>query len=315
MSNYFSQLNIFSQCKKYNIPLRQCPQFLFVIMGFGIMLFSITFYTIGERHVTDPRMVAIAVLLVSIFLMIIAFTITHSFENLAEANRIKAEFVNIVSHQLRAPLTNLKWAIQSLSSEKFSQALSDYSTEYFDAIKENGARMEKLIDDLLIITRLKEKGVRDKKSSFSLAALTQEVVSEHKSFIKASNLNIDLKTPDDLLDVFASRFLVKIVIENLVGNAIRYSKGGDKIFIELEASTKKVKFKIRDQGIGISKKDQKYIFQKFFRAQNAVKRKVYGTGLGLFIVKLILDGIKGKVWFVSKEKEGSAFYFTLPTRQ
>ena len=313
MDNKFFQFNIFARCKEYNVPLRQCPQFLFVVMGFVIMISSIVFYLMGERYISDPRIVAFVVLAVAMTLLIIAFIITHSFEDLAEANRMKTEFVNIVSHQLRAPLTNLRWATQFLLSEEFKPSNEKENLEYFDIIKENGSRMEGLIDDLLTITRLKEGRLDNKRTKFSLSELTKEVISEYKTFINASNLTVELKPAKDLKNVSASYPLTKIVLENLIGNAINYSKGGGKIFIELKELTKKVEFQIKDNGIGIPMEDRKRIFQKFFRCRNAVKTEVYGTGLGLFIVKLILDGMAGKVWFDSKEDKGSTFYFTLPT--
>lgn len=313
MAEKFFQLNIFTQCKKYHVPLWRCPQFLFVAMGFVIIISSVAFYVIGERYVAEPKAVALVVLLMATTLLVIAFVITRSFEDLAEANRMKAEFVNIVSHQLRTPLTNLRWAIQSLLSEGITIASKDQGIDYFDIIKENGARMERLIDDLLTITRLRDGKMESKKTKFSLQSLTAEVISENKPLVNASDIQIELRSPKRLPDVFASYPLTKIVIENLVGNAINYSKGGGKIFIELKAPAKRVRFQVKDQGIGISNEDQKYIFEKFFRARNAIKEEVYGTGLGLFIVKLILDGMKGKVGFTSKEGKGTTFYFTLPT--
>jgi len=317
MDDNFFQCNIFAQCKKYQVPLRQCPQFLFVVMGIIIIIASISFYVIGERYVSDPRIVALVVMMVSTILLVIAFTITRSFEDLAEANRMKAEFVNIVSHQLRAPLTNLRWATQFLLSEEFSAVAKTLSTgkesEYFDIIKENSARMEQLIDDLLTITRLKEGRTDSKKTKFSLVGVAKGVVDEYKAFMAASNISVDLKEGKNTPLVFASYPLIKIVVENLLGNAINYSKGGGKIAIEIESLPKKVQFKIKDQGIGIPVEDQKYIFEKFFRAKNAVKAEVYGTGLGLFIVKMILDTMKGRVWFKSQQDKGTTFYFTLPT--
>ncbi|MBU1046028.1 HAMP domain-containing histidine kinase [Patescibacteria group bacterium] len=318
MDNKFFQLNIFAQCKKYQVPLWQCPQFLFVVMGIIIIIASVSFYAIGERYVSDPRIVALVVMLVSIVLLVIAFTITRSFEDLAEANRMKAEFVNIVSHQLRAPLTNLRWATQFLLSEEFSAVAKTLATgkesEYFDIIRENSSRMEQLIDDLLTITRLKEDKVDSKKTKFSLAGLAKGVMEEYRALISASNLSIALKEEENTPLVFSSYPLIKIVIENLLGNAINYSKGGGKITIEIKALPKKVQFKIIDEGIGIPADDQKYIFEKFFRAKNAVQAAVYGTGLGLFIVKLILDEMKGRIWFKSQQDKGTTFYFTLSTR-
>ena len=312
MSKIFSKLNIFAQCKKYKIPLWQCPQFLFVIMGMVIMVASIAFYAIGERYVADPRIVALAVLLVTLILMLIAFVITQSFENLAEANRMKSEFVNIVSHQLRGPLTNLRWATQFLLSDDFNVSDGKDHVEYFNIIKENSARMEGLIDDLLTITRLKENRANGKKMKFALLDLIKEVLSDNKQIIKASNFSIEMKAPENLPKVFVSYPLAKIAIENLVGNALRYSPNKGKIFITLKALPKKIVFQIKDQGIGIPVKEQKHIFQKFFRARNAAKAEISGTGLGLFIVKMIVEGMNGKVWFTSKEDKGSTFYLSMP---
>lgn len=309
-----TQLDVFHQCRRYNIPLWQCPQFLFVIMGVVIMISSVIFYAIGERYITDPRAVALIVLMVTMIFLVIAFIITHSFEKLAEANRMKSEFINIVSHQLRAPLTNLRWATQFLTSKEFITSKEEEKTEYFDIIKENSARMENLIDDLLTITRLKEEKIDKKRMKFALPDLVKEVISEFKIFADASNVKIETDFPENLPGVFASYPLVKIVVENLVGNAINYSQGNKKIFIKLKALSQKIEFQIKDQGIGIPYEDQKYIFQKFFRAKNAVRAEVYGTGLGLFITKLILDGMGGKIWFSSGQNQGTTFCFILPIK-
>jgi len=306
-----SQFNIFAQCRKYKIPLWQCPQFLFTVMGLFIMISSIVFYAIGERYIFDPRMVALVVILVAIILLIIAFIITHSFENLAEANRMKTEFVNIVSHQLRAPLTNLRWATQFLLSKEFQDSDQSEKLDYFDIIKENGNRMEGLIDDLLTITRLKEGKLDSKRSSFALEDLIEEVMNEYKPFFEANNIKVDFSPAKDLPKSFASYPLIRIVLENLIGNAVNYSQGAKKIDIGLKCQKDRIIFTIKDRGMGIPQEDQKYIFEKFFRAKNAVRTEVLGTGLGLFIVKLILDGMNGKIWFSSKVGKGSVFNFSL----
>jgi len=314
MAFNLSQINIFAQCRKYKIPLWQCPQFLFVVMGLFIMVTSIVFYAIGERYIFDPRMVALVVILVAMMLLIIAFIITHSFENLAEANRMKTEFVNIVSHQLRAPLTNLRWATQFLLSKEFQDSDQAEKTDYFDIIKENGNRMEGLIDDLLTITRLKDGKLDSKKASFVLEDLVKEVTNEYNPFLEASNIKVEFFFSENLPNVFASYPLIRIVVENLIGNAINYSEGAKKIEIMLKPRKDKIIFTIKDKGMGIPREDQKYIFEKFFRGKNVVHAEVNGTGLGLFIVKLILDGANGKIWFTSEEGKGSVFNFSLPAK-
>ena len=105
---FIEQFNIPAQCKKYGLPLWQCPHFLFLVMGIIIIVSTLVAYAIGSRYVEDPQVVALIVLLVTAILFTIAVIITRSFERLAEANRMKSEFISIVSHQLRSPLSNLR---------------------------------------------------------------------------------------------------------------------------------------------------------------------------------------------------------------
>lgn len=305
-------LNPFRQCKEYKIPLWECPQFLFTVMGVFIIFSSLILYFLGQHYITDPRLVALIVVMLSIVLLIIAFVITNSFENLAEANRTKAEFINIVSHQLRAPLTNLRWATQFLVSEDFRDSNVEQKEEYFDIINENSSRMVGLIDDLLIISRLNEGKLDTRKSGFVLEDLVNQVLEEYKMFLKANNIEVKFSPSKDLPKVFASHPLTRIVVENLVANAINYSQGAKNIEIEIKPNKGFILFSIKDQGIGIPRNDQKFIFKKFFRGKNANQTEVNGTGLGLFIVKLVLDTMNGKVWFKSKENKGTTFYFSLP---
>jgi signal transduction histidine kinase len=308
----FNNLNPYKQCIKYKIPLWQCPQFLFTIMGVFIIFSSLVIYFLGQQYINDPRLVALMVIMLSVLLLIIAFIITNSFENLAEANRTKTEFVNIVSHQLRAPLTNLRWAAQFLVSKDFQKTRLDQQEEYFDIIKENSSRMVGLIDDLLIISRLDEGKLNTKKSAFFLKNLTQRILEEYKIFLKAHNIKIDFLCKKKLPKIFANYPLTKIVLENLISNAINYSQGAKEIEIKLEQKKGRIFFSIKDEGIGIPKEDQKLIFKKFFRGKNAIQTEIHGTGLGLYIVKLILDTMDGKIWFKSKADKGATFYFSLP---
>src|SRR4030042_4439930 len=114
LKKILAQFNILGQCRQYGGSLWQCPQFLFLIMGLVIIAATLAVYTIGTRYIEDSGIVALVVLLVTVVLFIIAFIITRSFERLAEASRMKSEFVSIVSHQLRSPLSTLLWAIDIL---------------------------------------------------------------------------------------------------------------------------------------------------------------------------------------------------------
>lgn len=305
------QLDIVSQCRKYELSFWQCPQVLFIIMGAVIIITSLASYYFGQHYIYDPRIVALIVLFIAFVLMIIAFAIVRSVEGLAEASRLKSEFINIVSHQMRAPLTNLEWAVDFLK-KKDGVKLDGDKESYYEIIYENGRRMEGLINSLLTVARIKSGKLVLKKKAFSLEKVVHEVASRFLSFAEASNVKIVINSEDNLPLAIGDVEQVKIVVEILVDNAIRYTKGGGEVKINLEKKDRHILFSVVDQGIGIPKKDQKYIFQKFFRSEKAIKSQAQGSGLGLYVAKLIIEKLGGKIGFQSQENKGSTFWFTLP---
>ena len=306
-----SQLNIPAQCRKYGLSLWQCPQFLFLVMGLVITVSTLTAYAIGARYVEDPRMVALIVLLTAAILFIVAVIITNSFERLAEANRMKSEFVSIVSHQLRSPLSNLRWALELLMSGKLGK-IEEKQTEYFKIIKENSNRMTELIKDLLIVSRIETAKLLIKKMEFSLEDLVKELIKEFTPFARASNVEIKFRAKENLPKIFADQSQIRLVIENFLDNAIRYIKGIGVVEIKIESQEKNIYFEIKDTGVGIPKEEQKYIFQKFFRSENVLRYQTQGSGLGLYISKAIIEKSEGEIGFKSQEGIGSTFWFTLP---
>ena len=309
----FSQLNIFAQCKKYGLPLWQCPHFLFLIMGLIIIGSTLAVYLIGSRYVQDPQVIALIVLLVTAILFIIAFIVTRSFERLAEANRMKSEFISVVSHQLRSPLSNLRWIIELLNSGKVD-SVSEKQLEYFKVLKENSDRMRELISDLLIISRIETAKFPLKKKEFSLVELIKELIKGLEPFAKASNVEVKFEPKAGLPKIFADPSQIQLVIENLLDNAIRYIKEKGKVEIKLKRKDGNLYFEIGDTGVGIPKEDQKYIFQKFFRSENILRYQTQGSGLGLYISKAIVERSGGKIGFKSEERKGSTFWFTLPIK-
>ena len=307
------QLNIVSQCKRYGLSLWQCPQFLFVVMGVFIILASVVSYLIGARYIFSPETVIFIVLIVASTLFIIAFVITRSFERLAEASRMKSEFINIVSHQLRSPLTNIKWTFEIMASEEF-KVPAEKQEDYFVNVKENIARMVELIDDLLIVSKIEQGSFSVAKTEVSLKDLIGGLVERYKVFAEASRIKLNFYSEKNVPKILADPSLLKIVTENLIDNAIRYTKGGGAVEIKLIKEKDQVLFAIKDSGVGIPEKEQKYIFQKFFRAENISKERTRGSGLGLYVCKSILNKMKGQIWFKSQLGEGTTFYFKIPIK-
>jgi len=307
------QLNIPAQSRKSGVSLWQYPQFLFLVMGIITIAFILTSYAIGIRYVQEPEMVALITLILSGFLLIITFTITQSFEKLVEANRMKSEFVSIVSHQLRAPLSNLRWAIELLMSGRLGK-IEEPQLDYFRILKDNSNRMGELVKDLLIVSRIEQRILPLHKTEISLNDLIKELISEFEPFVRASNVEIKFEPRENLPKIFTDPSQLKLVVENLLDNAIRYIKEKGKAEIKLKEQDDEIYFEIKDTGVGIPKKDQKYIFQKFFRSANVLRYQTQGTGLGLYITKAIVERMGGKIWFKSEEGKGSTFWFTLPIK-
>ncbi len=313
LKEIFEQFNVPAQCKKYGLPLWQCPHFLFLAMGIIIIGSTLAVYAIGSRYVEDPQVITLIVLLVTAILFTIAVIITRSFERLAEANRMKSEFISVVSHQLRSPLSNLRWVIELLTSGRVN-GVSEKQLEYFKILKENSTRMRELVSDLLIVSRIETAKLPLKKKEIFLEDLVRKIIKELESFAKASNVKIELKAQENLPKVFVDPSQILLVIENLLDNAIRYIKEKGQVEIKLEKREKNLYFEIKDNGVGIPKEDQKYIFQKFFRSENVMRYQTQGSGLGLYITKSIVNRSGGKIGFKSQEGIGSTFWFILPIK-
>jgi signal transduction histidine kinase len=315
LKKFFGQLNIFSICRQYYLPFWQCPHFIFLILSLIIIFSSILTYFLGNRFIQDPLLVALLVLFLVAVLFIFGFILIKGFEKLAEANRLKSEFIGIVSHQLRTPLSNFRWCLELIMSGRISP-VSQKQLEYFQILRENSERMKELIKDLLIISRLEMANLPLRFSNFSFKDLLESLVEEFKPYAKASNLEIEIKINNSQLNnIRSDQEKLKIVVENLLDNAIRYSQKKGKVRILTEKRNGNLYFQIDDEGIGIPREDQKFIFQKFFRAKNAKVIQVQGTGLGLYISKEIIKRLKGKMGFKSQEEKGSTFWFSIPIKK
>lgn len=313
MNNILKDLHIFSQCKKYGISPWQCPQFLFFILGLFI-IFSILFvYFVGNRYIQDPTLMVLIICSITILLFIIEFFIVRSFEKFMELARLKNEFIEIVSHHLRTPLSNLKWALDLLMSGRVGENKNS-QMEYFKILKDNTARMAESISSLFVVSRLETATAPPQKQEFSLEDLIEATIKKMEAKIKSANMEVNFQPKKELSPAIADPTQIKLVIEALLDNAIRYTPQGGKIKIKLERKGKKLYFEIKDTGVGIPKEDQKYVFQKFFRSKNILRLQTQGLGLGLFIAKTIIKNAGGEIGFSSEENKGSTFWFTLPTK-
>lgn len=305
----FEKLNLFRECRDYNLSIWQCPSFVFLIMGIVNIVAMVGTYLIANRFTEQPEFAALIVIGISIFIFLISHSITQGFDKLAQANKMKTEFVSIASHQLRTPLSGMRWSLNLLKGGRCSAA---DSASFIDLIEEGTERMIKLVNDLLDVSRI-EMG----KNTFlprqtNIFVLAQKIINNSQLFAKANNISLQLEALETLPNVFIDPDKISMVIQNLIDNAIKYTKGQGEVKVKLEEEGKFVQVAIKDTGVGIPKSQQKHIFQKFFRSDNIMKHQTVGTGLGLFIAKAVIEQNKGKIWFESEEGKGTTFYFTLP---
>lgn len=281
---------LFKECQQLNLKLFECPSFLFVLMGLITISAIIATYFFAS-HYAGPETVISAVTVISIFILIIGHFVIRSVARIAQAHQIQSEFIAITSHQLRTPLSMIKWAVEA---------------KRFDIIEDANRRMLKLVNDLLNTARIEQGRFELNKEEFNLADLIKATVKEFVILAKASNAEIICQA--EPTKVYADKTKIKMVLENLIQNAIQYNPRAGRILIKLADNI----VSVQDQGAGIPQAQQKYVFQKFFRARNILRHKTQGTGLGLFIAKAIIESHKGKIWFTSQENHGTTFFFSLP---
>jgi signal transduction histidine kinase len=290
------KLHLFRDCREYNLGLWECPGFIFLIIGLVNIAAMVSTYFIANRYTEEPEFVAIIVIIVTAVIFIIGHTITQGFDKLAQANKMKTEFVSIASHQLRTPLSAMRWTLNLLNDSKPANP-AELQASYLALIKESNDRMIRLVNDLLDVSRIE---------------MGKIIIAGFQPLATASNIEITLEANETLPNALVDPEKISLVIQNLIDNALKYTKGKGSINISAQDDGSNVRVAVKDSGVGIPVSQQKHIFQKFFRSDNAMKHQTVGTGLGLFIAKAIVEESNGKIWFESKEGQGTTFYFTLP---
>jgi len=232
-----------------------------------------------------------------------------------DIERMKDEFVGLASHQLRTPLTGIRWFSELLLRNKY-QNLNEEQLNFLEQIKISNQRMIKLVNELLDISHI-ETGQKFeiKKVDFKVNDVLQEVLTENISLIKTKALNIVNKIPDNLL-IFADYVKIRQVLSNLVSNATKYTPETKDVVIGALPDDGKgfTIISVADQGIGIPAPQQSRLFEKFFRADNARIQEPNGTGLGLYIAREIIRAHGGEMWFESEENKGTVFSFSIPIK-
>ena len=227
-----------------------------------------------------------------------------------QIDQAKTEFVSLASHQLRTPLSAVNWYAEMLIAGDVGK-LNEEQKKYVDEIYKGNQRMVDLVNALLDVSRI-ELG------TFAVEPEPTQLIDIAKSLLKELKPEIDKKKQeikenyDKLEKINVDPKLIRIVIQNLLSNAVKYTPEKGKVTISILEKEPNVEIEVSDTGYGIPKLQQKDIFTKLFRADNVREKDTEGTGLGLYIVKNIVEHSGGKIWFESIENKGTTFYITIP---
>lgn len=227
-----------------------------------------------------------------------------------ELDRAKTEFVGLASHQMRTPLTAVSWYTEMLLKKDFGE-LNAKQTDYLGEIYAGNQRMIDLVDDLLNTSRIDMGTLKANPQLINLVEAMENTLSEFSPQTSQKGLNIEKKFSRNLPWVKIDPEHLRIVFQNILSNAVKYTPPKGKIAIEMKRQNSHILVKIADNGWGIPESQQKKIFTKLFRADNVRKKDMEGTGLGLYIARAIIKKSGGKIWFESKENKGTTFYIIL----
>ncbi len=239
--------------------------------------------------------------------------ILHDVTREKMVEKTKTEFVSIAAHQLRTPLSAIKWTLKTLLEGEMG-ILSAEQKNYLEKTYKTNESMIDLVNDLLSVAKIEEGKILYNRILSDMQSVIEFDLELCKEKIDEKKLEVVfIKPPDKLPDVLIDTEKMKLAIQNLLDNAIKYTPAGGKIKIEIRQNKGELEFSIKDSGMGILPENKDRIFTKFFRSADAIKRETDGSGLGLFIAKNIVEAHEGRIWFDSEAGIGSTFYFSIPT--
>jgi two-component system phosphate regulon sensor histidine kinase PhoR len=227
-----------------------------------------------------------------------------------EVDQMKTGFLSVAAHQLRTPLSTIRWFLELLidpSEGKLKKNQKMFAENAYLSLR----KMVGLVNRLLAVTRLEGGRVPFKPEPTDLKALTKDILESLKQKLSERKLDISMDLPD-LPAVALDPTLAREVFVNLIENAIRYTPDGGQISVTARDEGDRLSWSVADTGIGIPKAQQDKIFEKFYRAGNAIEYTSEGSGLGLYLAKFIVDAWGGKIGFTSEEGQGTTFRVTVP---
>lgn len=229
-------------------------------------------------------------------------------------DRAKSKFISIAAHQLRTPLSSIKWIIKmALDGD-----IGEFDEEQVDLLNKaytSNQRIIRLIDDLLNVSRIEEGKFGYKIKREDMGDVLDGVMGEFSHKIDNKKIDFKFDKPNKKLPVYVDKEKISLALQNIIDNAIKYTPAKGRVEVTVEKDKEEVVIKVKDNGYGIPKKEQDELFTKFFRASNISKTNISGSGLGLFIARNILEGHGGGIDLKSQKNKGTEVTLSIPSRQ
>lgn len=227
---------------------------------------------------------------------------------LIEVDKEKSDFITVTSHQLRTPLTEIRWALEAVQNGTNGNGrITNIIQKSILSVNQ----LVKIIDDMVKAQVFESINNSLETQTVDVALLIQNIIEERDLLTQEKEVAISFSPPEQKIFIAANRDKIKIALENIIDNAIRYSPRGN-VYISLNKEGDRVRIRVQDTGIGIIKEDYGRIFTKFFRGKNAVLTQPNGSGIGLYASRNIVQRHGGTIDFLSEEKKGTSFILTLP---
>lgn len=232
-----------------------------------------------------------------------------AYEQLGELDRLKSDFISIASHELRTPLSLILLYAAILREEAGE---GDATATRLDAVLRAAMRLRNIIETMLNLSYLESGELQLEATHFDLREEVAAACEDYRPLMESNGLELTMSLPGSEMPICADRGKLRVVLDNLLSNALKFTPAGGKVNVALGRRGKELEISVADTGIGIPPQALERIFDRFYQVEDHMTRRQGGMGLGLSIVKGLVEMHGGRVWAESKEGEGSRFIVVLP---
>jgi signal transduction histidine kinase len=225
----------------------------------------------------------------------------------------KDDFLALASHQLRTPATGVKQYL-GMIVEGFAGPLTELQQKLINKAYESNERQLSIINEMLFVARADAGQVKIQEGNINLRLLVQDIIEEQQVAFRNKQQTCKINIPEGDVTIIGDEQYLRMAIENIVSNATKYTPEGGRIDVILTDNPEDITIEVCDTGVGVAEEDQDKLFKKFSRIPNNLSGVVSGSGLGLYLVKKVVESHKGSVTFKSKKGEGSKVKITLPKK-